>query len=135
MPAPMPGPVQPFRVDPQIAIAQAVAQHAARGWRVESYGPSQVTMVHGKKANHVLHLLLTVFTLGLWAPIWLILALTTKEARVVLVADEWGRVWNPAQVAAASGPQRVDERPWWRRNVDTIAAVVVALFLGLLWLL
>ena len=28
-----------------------------------------------RKTNHVLHLLLTVFTCGLWAPIWIILAI------------------------------------------------------------
>ena len=31
--------------------------------------------------NHILHLLLTVFTLGLWAPVWLIVAVVNNNNR------------------------------------------------------
>jgi hypothetical protein len=31
-------------------------------------------MATGQKPNHVLHLLLTVFTAGLWGVVWLLLA-------------------------------------------------------------
>lgn len=41
--------------------------------------PVQQTVVvnggRGKGVNHVLHLLLTIFTGGLWLPVWIILAL------------------------------------------------------------
>ena len=30
------------------------------------------------KTNHVLHLLLSVFTLGLWLPVWLIIAVSNR---------------------------------------------------------
>jgi hypothetical protein len=31
--------------------------------------------------NHVVHLLLTVFTLGLWAPVWLLIAVQNDRPR------------------------------------------------------
>lgn len=31
--------------------------------------------------NHILHLLLTVFTFGLWAPVWLIIGVTNSNAK------------------------------------------------------
>ena len=35
--------------------------------------------------NHILHLLLTVFTLGLWAPVWLIVAVVNNNNRAKAV--------------------------------------------------
>lgn len=29
----------------------------------------------GKRVNHALHLILTIFTMGLWLPVWLIVAI------------------------------------------------------------
>ena len=40
-----------------------------------------VTQVNGsgkKRVNHTLHLILTIFTFGLWAPVWIILALANS---------------------------------------------------------
>lgn len=34
--------------------------------------------VHKMPANHVLHLLLTLFTAGFWAPVWIICAIVGR---------------------------------------------------------
>lgn len=34
-----------------------------------------------KTPNHVLHLLLSIFTVGLWIIVWIIIAMTNKDAR------------------------------------------------------
>lgn len=116
----------PQMVDPQQALAGAVTGYTARGWRVDAFGPGQVTMVHGKRANHVLHLLLAVVTAGLWLPVWLVVGLSAREVRQVIAVDPWGRVYTPAAPVAA-----VDDRPWlarWWRELaaGVLAAVVVA---------
>lgn len=84
----------PQYVDPQMALAHAVAQHTRLGWRVESYGPGQVTLANGHSVNHILHLILTLVTLGLWAPVWLLLTFTVKESRTVIAVDSWGRTYR-----------------------------------------
>jgi hypothetical protein len=74
-------------------LSQTVATQVAAGWRVESQGPISAILVTGTPVNHVLQLLLTVFTCGLWAPIWLLLALTSRERRAQVAVDDFGNVY------------------------------------------
>lgn len=71
------------------AVGWEVAQRAGR---VESATDVQAVIVYGRHANHVLHLALTVLTLGLWAPVWLIVGVASRETRAVVYIDEWGNV-------------------------------------------
>lgn len=69
-------------------------QHAAPGWYPDATGvirwwdgqawtahvqpQPQHVIVHnvpGKPVNHVLHAILTVLTVGMWLPVWLIVAI------------------------------------------------------------
>ncbi|WP_305781479.1 hypothetical protein [Nocardia nova] len=40
-----------------------------------------------------MHLLLTVFTCGLWAPIWLLLGIMNHAERRNLTVDDMGQLW------------------------------------------
>lgn len=51
------------------------------GYRIESQSEYSAVVVKGKRPNHVLHLLLTVLTLGLWAFVWLGLVAFGGERR------------------------------------------------------
>jgi len=73
-------------------LGQAIAQWVHAGARVESQSDTQAVMVTGKQPNHVLHLLLTIFTALLWAPVWIIVSIVSKERRTVLTVDPWGNV-------------------------------------------
>ena len=55
-----------------------------QGWRVESESDTYTVLVHGQHPNHILHLLLSVFTLGLWIIVWVIIAATGGEERQVI---------------------------------------------------
>src|SRR5262249_24450447 len=85
-------------------LQQLIARNLTEGWRLESTIGNTAVMVSGNKPNHILHLLLKVFTIGLWAPIWAIVAITTDERRITVYADEYGRVGyaGPAEVQATS---------------------------------
>ena len=69
-----------------------IASFTGQGYRIESNTGGLVTMVSGKKTNHILHLLLSVVTLGLWLPVWLIVAAFGGERRVMLTTDDAGQV-------------------------------------------
>jgi hypothetical protein len=43
----------------------------ARGYHVEIQTAELTQLVRGHRVNHILHLLLTVFTAGLWLPVWI----------------------------------------------------------------
>jgi hypothetical protein len=74
------------------AMAARIAHFAREGWRVETLMDFQAILVRGHPTNHVLHLLLSVVTFGLWLVYWLAVALDGGEQRVVLHVDESGHI-------------------------------------------
>jgi hypothetical protein len=72
-------------------MAQVVADSVAGGARMESATDYQVVLVYGKNLNHLLHALLTLFTL-FWGLVWLILACSPQERRRVVFVDAFGQV-------------------------------------------
>lgn len=73
-------------------LASAVAQQVRKGWRVESQTDYQATLAKGHRPNHILHLILTILTLGIWAIVWIIVTLTNRERRKSIAVDEFGHV-------------------------------------------
>lgn len=79
------------------ALAERIAFLGRDGWRVESQTDYQAVVVKVKRPNHILHLVLSILTLGLWLLVWLIIALRKKErARMVLTVDEMAQVQGRA---------------------------------------
>ena len=75
----------------RIALLDAeVAEWIREGWRVESRSDFQSVMVSGKPVNHLLHLVLSILTGGLWLLVWIVLVLTGGENRELLQVDGFG---------------------------------------------
>lgn len=82
------------RVSPdqrRAVLANVIGAEIRRGWRVESQSDFQATFIRGHRPNHVLHLLLTIVTLGLWVIVWILVSISSKEVRTVVTVDEYGR--------------------------------------------
>jgi hypothetical protein len=94
--APLPEPaVEPGLLAPSTRkelLDRTVAAQIATGGRVQSQSDYQAVVVHGRPVNHVLHLILCVFTVGLWAPVWVCLAILGGEKRSMVTVDEYGNV-------------------------------------------
>ncbi|MFJ8884213.1 hypothetical protein ACIRJR_12490 [Streptomyces sp. NPDC102402] len=75
-----------------LVLDWVVTRRVAAGWRVESRSGSQAVLVRGEPVDHVLHAFLTVFSCGLWGPVWAGLALTNKVERVAVTVDALGQV-------------------------------------------
>ena len=74
-------------------LVQAVQSHVAQGFRVESHtGEFGAVLVKGHRPNHLMHLLLTVVTAGVWLIGWLIRIAMGSERRVMITVDELGNV-------------------------------------------
>lgn len=73
-------------------LNQAISNRLARpgAWRVESRTDFDAIIVGGKQVNHTLHLLLSVFTLGIWLIVWALVAMTAGETRYRMAVDEHG---------------------------------------------
>jgi len=74
------------------ALDRVLADRGAQGWRIETRSDFQATIATGKPIHHVLHLILTILTAGLWAIVWIILAITGGIKRHIITIDEYGNV-------------------------------------------
>ena len=74
------------------ALANHVTPEISKGWHVESQGDFQVVMSRGKKPNHLLHIILSIFTGGIWLVVYLFMIIRGGEKRQMLVVDEFGTV-------------------------------------------
>jgi hypothetical protein len=74
------------------ALARAVQTEIANGARVESQGDYQAVTVRGHRPNHILHLILTIITGGVWGLlVWLPIAIFGGEKRRMVTVDEFGK--------------------------------------------
>jgi hypothetical protein len=88
---PVPPPPETVSVEERkAALAQAIAGQIAQGYRVDSQSDFQAVVVKGKRPSHLLHLVLTIITLGLWAIVWIVLSLTMHVHRRLVTVNELG---------------------------------------------
>ena len=73
-------------------LDRTLADRGAQGWRIETRSDFQATIATGNRINHVLHLILTIVTLGLWAIVWIILAIAGGIKRHMITVDEYGNI-------------------------------------------
>ncbi len=71
-------------------LARTIVSQLAQGRRVESQSDFQAVLVRGHAVNHVLHLILTLVTAGVWVIVWVALALLGGEKREIIQVDEFG---------------------------------------------
>ena len=63
------------------SLDAAIANYVKWGWRVESRTEHQAVIVKGHRPNHILHLILTLITLGVWAFVWILVVIFGGEKR------------------------------------------------------
>jgi len=85
--------VQKLTADEQAAIlARAVTDSAQYGWHVVSQTQTTAQLAKGKPTSHLLHLIVSVFTLGIWIPVWIAIAIFAGEKHRLITVDEYGGV-------------------------------------------
>jgi hypothetical protein len=95
----------------RLILAQQIQMAVARGGRVESQGDTMAVVVYGKPVNHILHLLLTILTAGLWIIVWIILVVSGGEKRWMINVDESGNVQNQQVHGPVAIPQTIVVSP------------------------
>jgi len=93
----MPFPQSPVgertREERQALLAQAISSYVRNGYRVESQVDNQAILVKGRRPNHLLHLVLSFLTLGVWLVfVWLPIAILGGEKRRVMTVDAYGNL-------------------------------------------
>lgn len=67
----------------------AYLQHGAR---LESRSATTAVLVLGQPVQHVLHLILSLLTAGIWLIVWALMVFSNKQQRIVLALRENGSV-------------------------------------------
>ena len=93
-------------------LAQQVDEHLRNGWQIESRTENLASLRIGKPINHVLHLLLTLVTCGVWVLVWIYLAMFQGEKRKTISTADADR---PPQAA----------KPWYKETRFLIAMAVI----------
>lgn len=77
-----------------------INEQLVKGCRIESQTPTTTVLLKGERVNHVLHLLLTIITAGLWLPIWVLIAASGGVKRKVVRLEIRGKqpAKRPVQV-------------------------------------
>jgi zinc-ribbon domain len=86
-------------------LGQAIQQEVLAGGRIEAQTEfNAVLRFGGKRVNHILHLLLTLITFGLWVVVWISLAISsaTSKYAVTLTIDEYGDISREACIRGHS---------------------------------
>ena len=73
-------------------LAEVLAWYVQRGARVESRDITTAVLVSGRPVDHLTHAIISIFTWGLWLPVWILVALAGGERRKTLSVDEFGAV-------------------------------------------
>ncbi len=90
----------PFTVEQRKQkLSRIVQQATSTGWTVESSIGYDVVFIGGKRCNHLMHGLITLFggllTCGnglWWSLVWISSAITQKEDRLIIHVNENGSV-------------------------------------------
>jgi hypothetical protein len=83
---------RPAPEERRATLDRSLQFHGAKGWRIETRSEFQATIAKGKELNHVLHLILTLVTVGLWGIVWIALAIFGGQKRRMISVDEYGNL-------------------------------------------
>jgi len=67
-----------------------VIKQVANGATVELQDDFSAVLIWGKRPNHILHLLLSLVTLGFWLIVWILIAMSSGETRRLYKIDKYG---------------------------------------------
>jgi hypothetical protein len=99
----------------ELGSPSRVDDHLRLGWQIESRTENLASMRRGRPINHILHLILTLLTCFLWAPVWIGLAIFAGEKHKTISTLDADR--RPPV-----------EGPWYRQTPVIVAGMVIAFF-------
>lgn len=64
--------------------------YVSRGWRLDTQTDFAAVFSSGKRLNHILHLILSLVTFGIWIIFWIVMSLTHKIVITTVLVDKFG---------------------------------------------
>ena len=76
----------------QEILEQSVMDAISKGWKIESQGKYHAVIVEGGSVNHLLHLILSILTSGIWIIVWFLLVVFGGQRRRMIYVNEQGYI-------------------------------------------
>jgi hypothetical protein len=76
----------------QSILDRKLLEAVSRGAEITSRSDFSAVLRYGQPVNHVLHLILSLLTFGIWLFVWLMVVVTHKRRVVFVVVDEFGGI-------------------------------------------
>ena len=81
------------RLERREALQKRIEEFTRReNYWVESRSDYQAMLVKGRRVNHLLHGILSLLTVGIWIPVWILLAVFGGEKRRHFYVTPEGKV-------------------------------------------
>ncbi len=83
-----------IRTDPEkkAILEKRIVFEVARGARLTYKGEFEAVFEIGKRPNHILHLLLSIVTVGIWLLVWLIISMGSGVQSYKISIDKFGNI-------------------------------------------
>jgi hypothetical protein len=80
----------------KMRLGQAVQAEVMQGGVIESQSDFTAIIRYGKPINHILHLILTLLTCGLWGIVWIVIWIISNQEKksIALQINEFGQVFR-----------------------------------------
>jgi hypothetical protein len=65
----------------------------ADGARIESQDDFHAVLVRGRPIRHLMHFVISLLTIGIWCPIWILTTAVGGEKRTTVDVDRFGNVF------------------------------------------
>jgi formyltetrahydrofolate hydrolase len=73
-------------------LSKYVVTKVSQGWRVELQADFEAVLLIGTRPNHILHLLLSVVTFGLWLIVWALISMNGGPKSLTASVDQFGNI-------------------------------------------
>lgn len=102
----------------QQLLSMAVYAEVARGAQVQTMDQTSALLLKVDPVNHVLHLLVTALTCGVWAVVWILVTASARVRTFRLAVDEFGIVQRSDLGRSDSRSWEPHDGRWWRGPND-----------------
>ena len=65
----------------------------ADGARIESQDDFHAVLVRGRPTRHLMHFVISLLTIGIWSPVWVLITAVGGEKRTTVDVDRFGNVF------------------------------------------
>jgi hypothetical protein len=77
----------------RVVLLGALDGELADGTRIESQDDFHAVLVRGRRPRHLMHFVISLLTIGIWCPVWILITVVGGEKRTTIEVDRFGNTF------------------------------------------